>query len=375
MKYIKQKYIFSILFLLAFGIQTLNAQVQAKIQEEDIEKKDTTETKRYSFVPLPLVYFTPETRWGFGVGSFLSFRFKNQTQVVPPSQMQIGFAYTLEKQLLAYLPFQLFVKDGKVKLYGELGYYKYVYRYFGNGSESLESDEEIYKVDYPRVRLNALYRVHPKIFTGVRYFMDDYKIQEIATDGLLATQDILGNKGGLISAFGVVANYDSRDDVFYPVRGGLVELSFLTNSKSFGSDFEFKKIFLDASRYFNFGKNNILALNIYSETTFGDAPFNQLSQLGGTKRMRGFLEGRFRDDHFLTFQSEYRFPIFWKIKGAIFGSVASVGSQEDGFQKTFFAYGFGIRIGISKIEKINLRLDYGFGKNTSGFYLTFGEAF
>ena len=371
MEYITQKYLFPILLFLTFGFQTLEAQVP----EIENEKTDSTETKRYSFVPLPLVYFTPETRWGFGVGAFLSFRLKNQTQAVPPSQMQIGFAYTLEKQLLAYLPFQLFVKDGKVKLYGELGYYKYVYRYFGNGSKSLESDEEIYKVDYPRVRLNALYRVHPKIFTGVRYFMDDYKIQEIETDGLLATQGVLGNKGGLISALGVVANYDSRDDVFYPIRGSLVELSFLANSKSFGSDFAFQKIFLDASRYFNFGKNNILALNIYSETTLGDAPFNQLAQLGGTKRMRGFLEGRFRDDHFLTFQSEYRFPIFWKIKGAVFGSVASVGSQEDGFQKTFFAYGLGIRTGISKIEKINIRLDYGFGKDTSGFYLTFGEAF
>jgi len=366
-----KQYLCFLLFFLLTSFSTTYAQNQ----ELENEQIDTTETKRYSFVPLPLVYFTPETRWGFGLGAFLSFRFKDQTQVVPPSQMQIGFAYTLEKQLLAYLPFQLFIKDGKVKLYGELGYYKYVYRYFGNGSKSLESDEEIYKVDYPRVRLNALYRVHPKIFTGVRYFMDDYKIQEIETDGLLATQDVLGNKGGLISALGVVANYDSRDDVFYPIRGSLVELSFLANSKSLGSEFEFQKIFLDASRYFNFGKNNILALNIYSETTLGDAPFNQLSLLGGTKRMRGFLEGRFRDDHYLTFQSEYRFPIFWKIKGAIFGSFASIDSQEDGFQKAFFAYGLGIRIGISKIEKINLRLDYGFGKNTSGFYLTFGEAF
>lgn len=371
MKYIKQPYLFSILLFLICGIHSLNAQVQ----EVESENKDTTETKRYSFVPLPLVYFTPETRWGFGLGAFLSFRFKDQTQGVPPSQMQIGFAYTLEKQILAYLPFQLFVKDGKVKLYGELGYYKYVYRYFGNGSESLESNEEIYSVDFPRVRMNALYRVHPKVFTGLRYFMDDYKIKEVEADGLLATNDVLGNEGGLISAIGLVANYDSRDDVFYPVRGSIIEVSFLANSKSFGSDFEYQKIFLDASRYVNFGKNNILALNIYSETTLGQAPFNQLSLLGGPKRMRGFLEGRFRDDHYLTFQSEYRFPIFWRIKGAIFGSVASVGSQEDGFQKAFFAYGLGIRIAISQVEKINLRLDYGFGKDTSGFYLTFGEAF
>ena len=122
-------------------------------------------------------------------------------------------------------------------------------------------------------------------------------------------------------------------------------------------------------------KNNILALNIYSEFTNGDAPFNQLALMGGPKRMRGIFEGRFRDDHFLTFQSEYRFPIWRKIKGVIFGSVGSVGSQEDSFQNTLFTYGLGMRFGISKNEKINLRLDYGFGKNSSGIYLTIGEAF
>lgn len=362
----------SIWFLLMFFL-LVNTPMGGQNSIEN--NQDSVEQKRYSFVPLPFVYFTPETRWGFGAGAFLSFRFKGQNSEVPPSQLQIGFAYTLEKQFLSYLPFQLFLKDGRYKLYGEFGFYKYVYRYYGNGSESLEEDEEIYSVDYPRIRLNALYRVHPKIFTGVRYFMDDFKIKEIEAEGILATEDILGNTGGLISALGLVANFDSRDDVFYPIKGSLIELSWLVNAKTFGSDFEYQKMFLDAAQYLNFGKNNILALNLYAELTFDEAPFNQLSLLGGTKRMRGYLEGRYRDDHFITFQSEYRFPIYKRFKGALFGSVGSVGSQKDGFGNAFFAYGMGIRIGISKSEKVNLRLDFGLGKDTSGFYLTFGEAF
>jgi len=360
-----------LLFIFFFCCFCFLGNAQTDVQEVS----DTSATKNYSFVPLPFIYFTPETRWGFGAGAFLSFRFKNQTQEVPPSQLQIGFAYTLEKQFLSYLPFQLFVKDGKIKLYGELGYYRYVYRYFGNGANSLESDEEIYSVNFPRLRLNALYRIHPKVFTGLRYFMDDFKIQEIEPDGLLATENILGNEGGLVSAVGWVSNYDSRDDIFYPEKGSLVELSVLFNSKSFASDFDFQKIFLDASKYIYLGKKNILALNFYSELTFGNAPFNQLALIGGPKRMRGFFEGRFRDDHFISFQSEYRFPIFKKIKGAVFGSWGSIGSQDEGFEKSFLAGGAGLRFGISKSEKINLRLDYGFGKNTSGIYLTFGEAF
>lgn len=336
---------------------------------------DTTVEKSYSFVPLPLVYFTPETNWGFGVGAFLTFRFKGQGQEVPPSQLTLGFAYTLEKQILSYLPYQIFLNDGKLKLYGELGYYKYVYRYYGNGSETLEEDEELYSTDFPRVRINALYRIHPRIFAGLRYFGDDYKIKEIAQDGILDSQDIVGNEGGLVSALGVVTNYDSRDDVFYPIKGSLVELSWLFNSKTFGSDFEYQKITLDASQYFNIKEKHILAFNLYSEFTRGDAPFFQLALLGGPKRLRGYLEGRFRDDHFISFQSEYRFPIYKRFKGVVFGGLGSVGDDEDLYKNNLFSYGAGLRFGISKKEKVNLRLDYGFGKNTSGFYLTFGEAF
>ena len=362
-----KKTVFLLFIILGFWIKSIG--------QTDTPTPDTTNQKSYSFVPLPLVYFTPETSWGFGVGAFLAFRFKGQEEAIPSSQLTFGIAYTTEKQFLSYLPFQLFVKEGKVKLYGELGYYRYVYRYYGNGSKSLEEDEEIYSVKFPRVRWNALYQVHPKIFTGLRYFLDDFNITELQPEGILATQDILGKNGGLVSALGVVANYDSRDDIFYPYRGSLIEISYLINSKNVGSDFEYQKIYLDAASYFNFGKNNILALNLYSELTFGDAPFNQLSLLGGPKRMRGYLEGRFRDDHYLAFQSEYRFPIYKRFKGVVFGGLGSVGSQEEGLENLLFSYGLGVRFGISKTERINIRLDYGFGKNTSGFYLTFGEAF
>ena len=365
--------VIKVMLFLTLGV--LGNLHESKSQVSNGTQADTTKTKRYSFVPLPLVYFTPETRWGFGAGAFLSFRFKKQGQEVPPSQLQFGIAYTLEKQFLSYLPFQLFLDKGKVKIYGELGYFRYVYPYFGIGGESLEADKEFYFVNFPRLRLNALYRIHPQVFVGLRFFSDDYKIQSLEPDGLLDRGNDLGKEGGLVSALGVVANYDSRDDIFYPKQGSLIEISYLPTSKKIGSAFEYQKIFLDASHFFSLGKNHIIAINGYSEFTFGDAPFNQLALLGGTKRMRGFLEGRFRDDHLLTFQSEYRFPLFWKIKGTLFSSLGSVGSQEEGFSPAVFAYGLGLRIGISKTEKANLRLDYGFGKNTSGFYLTFGEAF
>jgi len=39
------------------------------------------------------------------------------------------------------------------------------------------------------------------------------------------------------------------------------------------------------------------------------------------------------------------------------------------------SYGFGLRFLFSKEEKINLRVDFGFGKNTNGLYFGIEEAF
>jgi len=34
-----------------------------------------------------------------------------------------------------------------------------------------------------------------------------------------------------------------------------------------------------------------------------------------------------------------------------------------------------VRVQINRKDRINIRIDYGLGKNTSGFYFAFAEAF
>jgi len=134
---------------------------------------------------------------------------------------------------------------------------------------------------------------------------------------------------------------------------------------------------LDATHYRAF-KHQVIAFNFYTEFTGGIAPFNQLALLGGNKRMRGYFEGRLRDNHQVIFQSEYRFPIYKeRFRGVLFGGIGQVANTFSDFklQQMKYTYGLGLRILINKKERIHIRLDAGFGKDTSGFYLTIGEAF
>ena len=337
---------------------------------------DSIPPKRSRLIGLPIVFLSPETSWGFGVAGVYTFKLPEESDISRPSQIQLGAAYTLEDQILFYLPFQVFYKDRKYNFYGELGYYRYNYFYFGNGNSFEDYDGELFGVTFPRVRLNALYQIRPNTYLGLRYWMDDYDITEVEEMSVLDTENITGQDGGFLSGLGLLAQYDNRDHIFYPRKGWFAEGVILQNGSYLGSPFNFTKVSLDVSKYISI-RRTILALNAYWEWNEGDIPFNQLALLGGTKRLRGFYEGRFRDEKLALFQSEWRFPLFWRLGAVVFGGLGWVAPEINELQlrHTRYTVGAGLRILIQKQDQINVRIDFGLGPNTTGVYITVGEAF
>ena len=201
--------------------------------------------RKSSLIPIPIVYYTPETRWAGGLAALLTFRTRGQSDEIRPSQITLGFAYTQEKQVLLYLPFQFFSKDESWQTYGELGYYKYVYQYFGIGNDTRKADEESYDVTYPRLRVNVLKEIATHHYLGFRYWWDDYQIKSLMKGGLLEQNHTTGSRGGTISGAGLVWNFDSRDQLFYPRNGVWTEVELFFNRKELGSDFNFFRFSID----------------------------------------------------------------------------------------------------------------------------------
>lgn len=94
--------------------------------------------------------------------------------------------------------------------------------------------------------------------------------------------------------------------------------------------------------------------------------------------MRGYIYGRYRDKNMITLQTEYRFPLFWRFGAVGFVGAGDVASRYDKFRFNSFKYtfGFGIQFMFDLQEKINARLDIGFGENgKSCIYVMVLEAF
>lgn len=339
---------------------------------------DTTDPYKPVYTVLPLVYYTPETGLGFGAGGVMTYRYRGDKPDSKPSQLQLGLSYTLMDQILSYLSYRTFWNDDKFLAYGEVGYYRYIYNYYGNGPQTELEAEEIFSFTLPRIRLNLLCELYPGVYAGVRYWYDNFDIYEVDTGGILETQPVVGSKGGSAAGLGLVVNVDSRDNQLYPMDGWYVELVALPHRGAFGSDFNFTRYSLDVATYFTIFKEQVLAFNFYGESNVGNVPFHQMAQLGGQRQLRGLYQGRYRDKNDILFQVAYRWMFLKRFGAVAFYGVGNVAPELTAFQlsNTVQTYGAGLRFKLSKHRKFNIRGDVGFSPGEGAkYYLTFTEAF
>src|SRR5581483_2702391 len=115
----------------------------------------------------------------------------------------------------------------------------------------------------------------------------------------------------------------------------------------------------------------------------GVAPFFDLPANGFDGRSsRGYTEGRFRGDHLLYAETEYRGTLTANglIGFVAFANATTVSDPTSASSHLFDtvspAGGLGLRVLLNKRSRTNLCTDYGWGRGGSrGFYLSIQEAF
>lgn len=333
--------------------------------------------KKHKLSGFPVAYYTPETRLAVGAVGIYTFHWKHDSIRSRASNSSLGFAVTQRKQLVINLPFALYLKNDTYRLYGEVGYYKYFYYFFGIGNSASQQSKESFQVTYPRLRVNAYRRVAPHLYAGLRYAFDRFGSFQFDPAGQLQQRTIIGTNGGVNSGIGVGAQLDTRDRQFYPRKGLFGEFHIVHDNNWTGSDFHFTKTTLDLSGYRSLAKRTVLATNGYAQICSAGTPFYLMGMLGGNKRLRGVFEGRYRDNVSGQVQVEVRqeFLRNWGVVG--FAGTGIVGPTISGLQSRDlqFACGAGLRYRLNKKEHVNLRLDVGFSKSGMLPYFTIAEAF
>ena len=356
----------------AFSIFLFSFSVNATAQKHNVKV-----LKKNKFSDFPVAYYAPETKLAVGVFGAYTFYNKNDSNQKYPSQIQIGAAYTFNKQLLIYFPFRIYTKHSNFTAYGEAGYYKYSYFFYGIGNNQANDYKELFKVNFPRIRINLLKKLTPNLYAGVRYWLEDYKINETEPGKQLSSGAITGIKNNFISGIGPVFNFDSRDNIFYPSKGLFIDAGVQLYGSGTGSNYRYNRYTADASFFLSNKRKNVYAFNLFGDFLAGDEiPFNQLALIGGNKKIRGYYEGRYRDKNLIALAGEFRFQIYKRFGAVTFANAGAVNDRlKNIFTQIRTSIGVGARYALNKSEKLNIRLDAAFGKNSSGLYFTIGEAF
>jgi outer membrane protein assembly factor BamA len=329
-----------------------------------------------SLAALPIVFYTPETNMAFGVFAAYIYRNARDSTTQSPSQIQAGGVYTTRQQLFSFINFRLYISDSKFLLQGETGYYRYSYFFFGIGNRQPHDYRELYRINFGRLRMNAMYRINRHAYLGLKYWFEQYRVVDAEPGRQLASGAITGSSRGVVSGIGPSMLYDTRDSILYPRKGLFIEAGLQFYGGATGSSFRYRRYTFDASAYFTIEKAGVIASNIVFEATTGDVPFNQLGMLGGASKMRGYYEGRYRDKLAASTGMEWRLAIHKRIGAVTFFNFGAVGARpRELINHLRCTYGAGIRYTLNTTEHLNVRFDIAFGKRTQAIYFTIGEAF
>jgi len=343
------------------------------------ESPDTSKARKVEYAYYPLAFYTPETQFALGAGGLVYSRlgFEKDLQ---PSKIQLSADYTTNSQYsISAMPTLYFGGAAKVISESKFIYSKEISKFYGIGNNTLEIENPDYEIGLFRFYTELGYETSllRKLHIGFIYEYTVNNMIDKRENSELINNEVVGSNGGNTSGFGLLLIVDHRDNIFFPTMNGFFKVRMIFMGNDWGSDFTYNRLVMDFRRYYDLGKSHIVAGQVYIEATSGDVPFFKLPALGGSNRMRGYFLGRFRDEVYLTWQIEYR-KIIWSRIGAVaffgMGDVASKFSQLD-LTQFKYSYGVGLRYVFDEKERLNVRMDIGFGKNTSGLYFSLEEAF
>lgn len=236
-----------------------------------------------------------------------------------------------------------------------------------------ENDCSVNKSSYLRIQTlveaSFLYRLFKNTYIGPTLKFDFIKGSKFKSNRYDAIE-----KAAHGYSIGAVLVYDSRDFIPNPYKGCFIRFSQDNFTTFSGKPFFRTTLIVD--KYCRLAEGSVLAFDLYSEFNYGATPWQMYSQMGGSYRMRGYYEGRYNDNNMFEVQAELRQKIYnrhgiavWIGAGNVYGDCSSFS-----WKHTLPNVGIGYRWEFKK--RMNIRLDYGVGKNwQSGFMFGVEEAF
>lgn len=250
-------------------------------------------------------------------------------------------------------------------------------QFWGLGYEQNDDDENksLFTRNQIEFQGNFLFRAAKDLYIGPSLYYNYYAA--VKRDALC--EQLLGDlrRREQVGAVGIALSYDTRDLIHDAHKGMYISYeqrlspSFLNTSAKTYTTTQFQ-----LCGYQPAWRGCIIAAELHTQLNAGnEVPWSQYAQVGTNDRMRGYYRGRYRDRNIVEGQLEFRQHL-WKRFGMVWWVGAANAFYDTHTWKlnhTLPNYGIGLRWRFK--PGVNVRMDYGFTRNGSGFVFCINEAF
>jgi hypothetical protein len=353
-----------------------------------IAKKDSTETNvfddieerskvKFRFIPTP--FYDASIEWGITFIPLLTFHFSRHDTISPPSMAAAPFMLSTNGSRFGGIVSKMnFNEDNwRTEIFMGKGNINQLLFFEGLGEANVEKRLLFIDINGKRRIWNRLYGGLGYTFNKTNYFGRDEESQEILDIAGFESQ--LGNHG-----IKYIALFDNRDNIFYPYKGLSAEFRLEQYFSSPDGDDAYLANIIDARHFIPVAgtKTNIIAWRFFGRFLTGNPTQENYSFYGreGQEVQRGYEVGTYIDKNMVVLEAEYRREtslLKGKLGFAAFSSMGKVFGDYNSFSSAELlpAVGFGTRYRILPYERMNVRLDFSWGKDGFAWYFSVGEAF
>ncbi len=364
------------------------------LRHRDAEPATPNATKRF-LVVAPSIGSKPTTGFSAGFSGSMAF-YSGEPQETHISSASGGLKISQLGQTTSGVRFNIFTPDDRWVIQSDNRLQWTSANTYDLGADASTADAVNLKYDYFRLNEGAYRRVSPGLFVGgginisthsnVRPGGNATAIPDLAAYQTYSAAHGFALSGQTSAGTSVGVLYDTRDNSINADHGVLANAIYRTYFHGFlGGDSTWQSLNIDVRTYRSIAhdpRHKLAFWFLGNLVTGGTAPFLDLPETSFDGRSaRGYGEGRYRGEHLLYGEVEYRGAL---TSNGLLGIVAflnttAVDNTATG-QKLFDSVapgaGFGFRVLLNKRSRTNLCTDWGWGKDGShGFYLAIQEAF
>jgi len=322
---------------------------------------------------IPLAAPVTEPAFGYGLGGGLVFIRKNEP--IPtggyrrPNMLVVGGLGTNDGTWAGFIAHAGSWKNDRIQTFVAALVASADLDFFGIGEGPLNDHPVPYDLGPTGGIAQARYRIgDTPAMVGIGYGFGSIQVTVDSSSVPPEMNPIRTSRvGGLTPSF----VYDSRDNVFTPLRGSYTSADVGVFREWLGGSSNFERVQLNGIHFLPFSKSVFLGTRVNAAFSFGDAPFYARPFV----HLRGAPVLRYMGKNAGSIEAEGRWQFWRRISVDGFAGVGTAWNQFARFdaQQNVVTGGGGFRYEIARRYGLHMGLDAAFGPIEPTLYFIFGN--